>query len=121
MRADEPDIRDIIEDNTAIAIFGFMGGDCFGNIYGCKDPGPSRTMYIYNLSVLQKFQGLGLGSKLMQEFLNRSKAKGFSRVAGHFRHNGSLKIACKFKARSLAVIENWDGTGEPFSYCVIDL
>ena len=121
MRSSEEEIHEIITDKGAITLFGFIDGEYFGNVYGCQEQSPSDAIYIYNIAVKDEFQGMGLGSKLMAEFIKKARERNYKSILGHFRHNGSLQIAKKFGAIELDIIPDWDGTGETFSSCIIIL
>jgi ribosomal protein S18 acetylase RimI-like enzyme len=78
-------------------------------------------VYLFNIVAMPEFQGQGMGRKLLQAFLGRAREKGFKKVGGHFRGNGSLKNFKDLGGEELAGFDNWFGTGERYMYCELIL
>ncbi|HII72084.1 TPA: GNAT family N-acetyltransferase [Candidatus Woesearchaeota archaeon] len=105
--------------------------DYVGNVLGCAlTPeevieygvrGKGRILYLFNIVVDPGFQGRGVGKSLMAEFLRRAKKHGYDVVAGHFRKNASLSLFKRFGGKEIQLHTDWEGTGEDYVYCEIDL
>ncbi|MFP4567336.1 MAG: GNAT family N-acetyltransferase [Candidatus Woesearchaeota archaeon] len=125
------DYKDIASNDRSVCFVLFLGDDYVGNVFGCPlieefeqnqdAPVFDGCIYWYNIVVLSSFQGRGFGFLLAEKFIESCKDEGFKFVSGNFRLNGSYKLAKKFNVVFERVIENWEGSGEDFVYCVIKL
>lgn len=123
--------EDIASSDKSVCFVLFSGKDYVGNVFGCyleeeflgieADPLFSDCIYLFNLVVLPSFQGKGFGFLLIKKFIEYSKMEGFKFISGNFRINGSYKLAKKFDVVFEKVVENWEGSGEDFVYCVIKI
>jgi GNAT superfamily N-acetyltransferase len=84
-------------------------------------PIDGKTIYLFEFLVSNQFQGKGLGHKLLMEFIRKAKEKGFERIVGDFRPNGSLSLMRKLNAKEIKVHKNWENTGEDFVLCELDI
>ena len=80
-----------------------------------------QAAYIYKNSILPEYQGKGYGKLLTDFRLAHLKKQGFKYSIGHARHNRSIKQARMFGATVVSEIDNWSGSGETVSLCVLDL
>ncbi|HII71437.1 TPA: GNAT family N-acetyltransferase [Candidatus Woesearchaeota archaeon] len=94
-----------------------MDEDCFAG----QDPENNRIMYLFNIVVDPVFQGRGFGSILLREFVRVSKEKGYEKVLGHFRQNGSLRLFEKEGGQRLKLEKDWEGCGEDYFFCELEL
>ena len=80
-----------------------------------------EAAYVYKNTTLPEYQGKGYG-KLLTEFrIAQMKKEGYRYSVGHARHNRSIKQARMFGATPIKEIENWQGTDESVTLCVLDL
>jgi len=132
LRADVSDYEAMAFEVNSICIVLFVDGIYAGNIMASEptlldfnDIGEylldGKTIYIYNILITSLFQGKGLGLKLMSKLIEIAKNLDYKFINGNFRTNGSYKIAKKFNIIYEKKIENWEGSGEDFFYCVISL
>lgn len=80
-------------------------------------PEDAGLIYLFNIVTMPEFQGRGCGKHLLGEFCQRARQRGFHKVGGHFRGNGSLKNFTGLGGRPLAVCHDWFATGESYTYC----
>jgi GNAT superfamily N-acetyltransferase len=127
LRTSIEDYQDMISDACSISFLLFEDSNYVGNIIGTEPLEEEdfifngKVIYVYNLLTLPQFQGKGYGLKLMNKFIETAKKAGYRYIAGHFRTNGSYRIAQKFKPIFEKKIKNWENSGEDFVYCVIEL
>jgi GNAT superfamily N-acetyltransferase len=80
-----------------------------------------KTIYLYGFVVEPDHQGKGIGSRLLMQFLQDARDRGYKTVVGHFRQNGSLALMRKLRATELSLEKDWFGTGEDYVFCSLDL
>jgi ribosomal protein S18 acetylase RimI-like enzyme len=92
------------------------------NEYGLSDlPEGAAVLYILNIVVNPGYQGMGYGNEMMRELLKSAKERGFSFIACHCRQTSSLGIMRKLGAQERGLFRNWEGSGEDFTLCLLDL
>jgi ribosomal protein S18 acetylase RimI-like enzyme len=92
------------------------------NEYGLSDlPEGAAVLYILNIVVDPGYQGKGYGNEMMRELLKSAKERGFSFIACHCRQTSSLGIMRKLGAQERGLFRNWEGSGEDFTLCLLDL
>jgi ribosomal protein S18 acetylase RimI-like enzyme len=90
--------------------------------YGIMDlPQDASVLYILNIVVNPGYQGMGYGNQMMRELLNSAKERGFSFIACHCRQTSSLGIMRKLGAQERGIFSNWEGSGEDFTLCLLDI
>ena len=90
--------------------------------YGLKDaPAETRVMYLMDIVISARFQGRGLGTLLLKEFIRGASSTGYGLLAGHFRPNSSLSLIRKLGATEKGVWKDWERTGEDYVLCSLDL
>jgi len=128
IRTSQKDYLSIISEKGAIAIAAYLNGEYVGNSVGYKlrnidlhlHPGLEKyrhyreAAYFFNIIVIKKFRGRGLGKELFHNFVAEVKKHGFTLLVGHFRNNGSASIMKSLGAGELARFEDWEGTGEQY-------
>ncbi len=136
IRADKEDYIEIIMSENNIAKSAVDDSEYVGNAIGYAlktaedfaehdlnpaEAGSKKTIYLFNFSVEQKHQGKGYGSSLLRDFIRTAQEKGYERLVGHFRPNGSLALIKKFNCKELKVCKNWEETNEDYVLCELDL
>ena len=124
----------IFAEGGCIAKIAMSGADYIGNAIGYVlkkdelsfhsidfDVEEGSAVYLFNFVVNPEHQGKGYGKNLLSDFLETAKQRGYKRVFGHFRKNGSLYLAKKFGAVELKSEFNWCDTGEEYILCEIKL
>ena len=66
-------------------------------------------------------QGKGYAKTILAEFIRRASDKGYDYVTGHFRTGASIALIQKFGGTVKRVIRNWEGSGEDFALCELEL
>jgi len=135
IRESSEDYLRALRQEPSVGLVARFAADYVGNVVGfapddaqCRElrlgeVGVDRggLVYLFNIVTLPDFQGQGVGRRLLGEFLAVAAARGFRRVGGHFRGNGSLANFKRLGGRELAGFDDWFGTGERYLYCELDL
>ncbi|MFH0701127.1 MAG: GNAT family N-acetyltransferase [Candidatus Woesearchaeota archaeon] len=130
IRLNQDQLLQILRGDRPIAKMAFQDSEYLGNILSfCSSerditsldlrgviPEP-RTLYLYNLIIVPKFQGRDFGKVLFQDLVNTAKTKGYATLEGHFRPNASLHIIKSEGAEVISTHANWCNTGEDYVYC----
>lgn len=133
IRSEKEDYEGILSNPETIAKVGFIDSLYVGNImgypidnieaeeYGLGDAADLKLIYLHNIAVSHKFQGKGYGKQLMKELIRAARLQGYDCMVGHFRPNGSLRLALGSGAVEIKTVQNWEGTKETFHFCKIPL
>ncbi|MDD5178266.1 MAG: GNAT family N-acetyltransferase [Candidatus Nanoarchaeia archaeon] len=131
IRSSKEDYKDMLKDENSIAIVAFSDSEYVGNIVGSplldhefdeyELDKKKKIVYLYNIVVENNYQGRGLGSKLLKEFIKVAKERGFDTLVGHFRQNRSLALIKKLGCIIKKVHNNWEDSGEDYCFCELDL
>lgn len=135
IRETSSDYLNVLQGDGSIGLVARWGREYAGNAVGFV-PGEddwrelllaeagaaeSGLVYLFNIVALPGFQGQGVGRSLLEEFMALSLSKGFRKIGGHFRGNGSLANFKRMGGRELAAFDDWFGTGERYLYCELSL
>ena len=127
------DILEMFSADGCVAVAALSGGRVAGAVFGfppdaekissynLTDVAGEGDIYLESITVGQDLQGQGAGLALISAFADGAKAAGFSRIVGHFRKNGSLRLAKKIGGIEIRTEHDWFGTGEDFVCCVCPL
>ena len=132
LRMDIAEKKELYDSNDAVFVWMFVDGELVGETYGVPlrsldepieglagaDP---EAMYCYSNTILGDHQGKGLGSLLKAYWLGIVKGKGYHRVYGHARPNGSQTLATKFGGRFIGDFPNWYGTGQTYKLYIEEI
>lgn len=133
IRTEKEDYAEILMDGDALIKVAFIGEKYVGNAIGYPPTEieleedeldgykNTRFLYLFNIVIDKKYQGRGYGNQLLKEFLVTAKEKGYHKVIGHFRPNGSLALLKKFGGKEIRICPNWENTHEDYSFCELDL
>ncbi|MBN1897002.1 MAG: GNAT family N-acetyltransferase [Candidatus Aenigmarchaeota archaeon] len=134
MRSTEDDMAYILDSEKKVAKIAFSGNECLGAIigfhvapedydyYGLSGiPEGAKVIYLMNMVVNPKYRGMGFGRMLLNEFIKDSRKNEFHVIAGHFRQSSSLNAFRKSGGVEKAVFSNWEGSGEDFVLCYLNL
>ncbi|MFH0957059.1 MAG: GNAT family N-acetyltransferase [Candidatus Aenigmatarchaeota archaeon] len=90
--------------------------------YGIMDlPQDASVLYILNIVVNPGHQGKGYGHQMLRELLGSARERGFSSIACHCRQTSSLGLMRQLGAQERGIFRNWEGSGEDFVMCLLDL
>lgn len=135
IRSDSEDFRFMLEkqfDPVAVAMYvdGEFAGFAIGssidddevNDYGFPlDLSGKKIIYFFDITLIPKFQGNGVGKRLFNEFIVSAKYKNYDYILGHYRPGGSVSLIKKLGGVEVAVEKNWESTGEDYAACVLPL
>jgi hypothetical protein len=135
IRSDSEDFRFMLEskyDPVAIAMSvgnefaGFAIGSSIGHEevleYGFPlNLSGKKILYFFDITLLQKFQGNGVGKQLFNEFMLSAKEQGYDVVLGHYRPGSSASLIKRLGGIQVATEENWEESGEDYAACVLPL
>lgn len=134
LRQSEEEFEDVCTDPRAMFLAAFVGEElaAFGVVeklhYYVEPEDPEydaaladSTAYIETLGVKPAHQRKGIGSRILDALINEAKRRGYRHLAGHWRQGASEALAKRFGGTVRFVEENYNGTGETYSYIVIDL
>jgi ribosomal protein S18 acetylase RimI-like enzyme len=134
LRTSSADFAEIISSESALSKVALLDSVYIGNAvgfrmdpeemneYGLSDlPEGAAVLYILNIVVNPGYQGKGYGNQMMRELLKSAKERGFSFIACHCRQTSSLGIMRKLGAQEMGLFRNWEGSGEDFTLCLLDL
>jgi GNAT superfamily N-acetyltransferase len=135
IRSDSEDFRFMLQkqfDPVALAMriegefAGFAIGSSIGHDevseYGFPlDLAGKKIIYFFDITLLPKYQGNGVGKRLFCEFLLSAKDTGYDVVLGHYRPGSSEALIKKLGGIQVAVEKNWEETDEDYAACVLSL
>lgn len=131
IRASRDDYDEIIFRDDSLAVVSFLENKLSGFALGfhitdedwneCRlvpfKRNDGRSIYLESITIAPPFQGRGFGRGLYRAFNEFAVKAGFAYSYGHFRPNGSGKIAISEGAELLATEKNWMNTGEDYLCC----
>jgi len=135
MVQEHAELRDVFVNPKAIfitaleadVVAGFVCGEDLWHYVEPHDPEfdsgieEAGTIYVETIDVNPAKQGMGIGTGLLRAFVAEARLRGYKHVAGHWRQGASLGLIMKFGGKVRMVEENYLGTGETYSYVVLDL
>ncbi|MGL4369320.1 MAG: GNAT family N-acetyltransferase [Spirochaetota bacterium] len=135
LRAGRNDICDMLSAPGSVAFCAFVQNECAGAVIGYPlddeelslyhlegvYPSDGTAVYLESITVDSRFRGMGVGYELLRAFVLRAKGKGYLKITGHFRQNGSLALFLKIGGRAVHTEKDWFKTGEDFVCCECDL
>ncbi|MBN1544168.1 GNAT family N-acetyltransferase [Candidatus Woesearchaeota archaeon] len=133
IRSEEKDYLEILseENITKVAVFDTMSigaaigfpleTDDMDDYFIAPELRQKKLFYLFKINVDRAFQGKGFGQQLLSELAKAAALKGYDKMVGHFRKNASLAMMKKFGAVEKEAITDWEGTGEDFVFCELDL
>jgi len=132
IRSSYDEYVEIVTAPGSLSMLAFADGQYVGNVMAAPlseeectelkvNYDPKTSIYIYNLVVCPQFQGKGLGSVLIKEFIKKCYNQGFNLITGHFRMNGSFHLVNKMGAEIKAVEHNWEDTNEDYVFCELKM
>jgi GNAT superfamily N-acetyltransferase len=135
IRSDLEDIKFMLEDQfEPIGIAMFVGEEYAGFAVGSKidddevdgygfdmDLSGKKILYFFDITVMPKFQGNGIGKQLFNRFILETKEKGYDVVLGHYRTGKSTALIKKLGAIETRIEPNWEDSGEDYAACILYL
>lgn len=131
----EQEIKEIFFEKDAIFIMfidedkliGYICGNNIEKYVTKKDKeynskfNKNNTIYVETINVDKKYQGTGIGTKLLRYFIKQSMDKGYKYVTGHYCEGSSTKLAKKFNGKILLTDNDYCDTKRVFNYILITL
>ena len=128
------DYLDIVKEDSNISMLALLDSSYIGNVFADEPEGEDleicrphitcagrRIIYVYNFIIDRQYQGKGYGHLLLLEFIKQARSRGFEFLVGHFRQNAILKIIKEMGGQERFVVKNWEGSGEDYVLCELDL
>lgn len=130
LKTTEEEYEEIIGLDDSIAIIATINGEYVGNAIGTRmaideiednmEEKYKDSVMLDNIVVEVHHKGKGYGKLILAEFLRRAKEKGYKKLYGYFQKDQSLYLIKKAGAIELQIEQNWHGSGEEYTLCVLD-
>lgn len=135
IQTSEKDFLLILEEGNLIAKAAYHEGAYVGNYFGYflgdedfrdhlirpRSYKGKRVFYLFSIVMDKGFRGKGFGKAMIKDLISTAVSGGYDIVLGHYRQNSSLALIKGFGAREIERFNDWEGTGEVYVLCELDL